>query len=116
LAMTWYSGIPTVKPGPTKGTSQMGSPQGTMQDIETGLQLATGFLPNILSVLANFWPPAGILLKFLPVIQAAIAAIQAVSQSTGASALTASAQVVDHLTPGAPNHPALSADQGASGA
>jgi hypothetical protein len=70
-------------------------------DIEAGLALAETVLPSLMNL-----PP-----WVIAVIEAAMKAVQTVSQSGGAATPTppaaAAAAVVDHLTPGAPLADAL---------
>jgi hypothetical protein len=81
--------------------------QVVMADIELALQGANKFLPEVLNTIGLFYPPAMALAKFLPLLQVALQGVNIVADVQGASAATATAAVIDHLTPGAPGAPAL---------
>jgi hypothetical protein len=81
-----------------------------LKDTELALEAANALLPEILGVVASFYPPAKYLSAFLPLIRFAIQGVDTVAQATGQTTVAATAAVIDHLTPGAPNAPALSVD------
>jgi hypothetical protein len=74
----------------------------TFQEIEDALTATNSFLPQILAIVSAFYPPAGAVLKFLPLIQVALQGVQVVQQATGGTTAAATAAVSDHLTPGQP--------------
>jgi lysozyme family protein len=90
----------TTSPAPAQPT--------VLSEIEQVINTVSGFLPQAIMFIANFYPPAKALLAFLPLIQVAIQAVRALQQATGQSTAAATAAVIDHLTPGQPNAPALS--------
>jgi hypothetical protein len=78
-----------------------------LTDIEEALQAVNSLLPSVLAVVGTFVPQVAAFSKFLPLIQVALQGVNVVAQATG-NASTAPQTVMDHLTPGAPNAPALS--------
>ena len=78
----------------------------TFQEIELALEAANSMLPQLMSVIGAFYPPAAAFAKFLPLINVALIGVDTVAKATGnyADATTA---VVNHLTPGQLNAPAL---------
>jgi lysozyme family protein len=95
---------PVPRPAPQpRGPTTMS----TIDEIETALQAAEQFLPELLGVLGMFYPPAAMLAKFLPLLPVALQAVNTVSQVTGQPAVASMGTVVNHLTPGQPNSPAL---------
>jgi hypothetical protein len=80
----------------------------TITEIDQALNTATQFLPGLLAFLTQFYPPAGAILPFLPLVQTALQGVETVEQAMGVATSTATQTVINHLTPGAPNAPALS--------
>jgi hypothetical protein len=78
-----------------------------LQDVENALQSAQTVLPALLNIVGLFYAPAGALSKFLPLIETAITAVEQVANATGTDLSAAQTAVVNHLTPGQPNAPAL---------
>ena len=80
-----------------------------LQDVDLALQALGSSLPAILGAVALFNPQVAAFMQFLPEIEAAIKATDTVAQALGTSDTNvAGAAVVQHLTPGQPNSPALS--------
>jgi hypothetical protein len=82
--------------------------QVVLADIELAMQGANSFLPDVLTTIGVFYPPAMALAKFLPLLQVALQGVNIVKQAEGVTPATAVAAVIDHLTPGGPAAPALS--------
>jgi hypothetical protein len=87
----------------TQSTAQV-----VLADIELAMQGANSFLPDVLTTIGVFYPPAMALAKFLPLLQVALQGVNIVKQAEGVTPATAVAAVIDHLTPGGPLAPALS--------
>lgn len=79
----------------------------TVQEIEDALTAAEKILPVILTPLSMFFPQLTAVMKYLQLLPIAIQAVDTVGQVTGRPGQHAVDVVAAHLTPGAPNAPAL---------
>lgn len=79
--------------------------------IDQALNTANTFLPSMLQFIGMFYAPANALTPFLPLISTALQGVETVEQAMGIATPEATQQVIEHLTPGAPNSPALSPAQ-----
>lgn len=80
-----------------------------LTEIESGLQAGELILPLIFGALGVQFPQiAAYGNAYLPLLQVAEGAVQVVEKATGMAQPAATAAVVDHLTQGKPNAPALS--------
>jgi hypothetical protein len=70
-------------------------------EVEAGIAFAEKVLPMLTSIIP------GIPTWLIPVLQAAATGVATVQGATFASPADAAAAVVDHLTPGSPEAPAL---------
>lgn len=77
-----------------------------LEDAELALSVAEN--PQLQIAIAGLSPVAAALMKFLPVLLQGVQGIKTIVDETGVSAPVATAAVIEHLTPGAPNSPALS--------
>ena len=76
----------------------MGSAQGTVQDVEVGLNIAGQMWPLFAALVSMFNPKAGAaLMQAHPLIQAAAQATDRVAQQAGISPPQAVSHVVDHI-------------------
>lgn len=82
-------------------------PQIDFTDIDATLQAINGWLPQLLSVVGTFYPPAAAFAKFLPLVAVLIQGVHIVATSANTSANAASQEVAQHLTPNQPNSTAL---------
>jgi lysozyme family protein len=82
-------------------------PNTFLQDIEQALEAANTLLPALLPVIGAFYPPAAAFAKFLPLLPTVLGAVKAVHEQTSAHPLSVVSAAQDHLTPNAPNAPAL---------
>jgi len=87
----------------------------TLAEIEEALAATNSFLPQILAVVGAFYPPAGMLLKFLPLLQVAMQGVSVVAQATGQTSAASQAVVISHLTPGSADSPVLAQQAAVSG-
>ncbi len=87
----------------------------TAGEIENGLTVAEEILPTLFGALGMFFPQFAMFAKFLPLLPVLVKAVDTVGQATGAPIHQNIAAVVDHLTPGQPNAPALTDHQAATG-
>jgi hypothetical protein len=76
-------------------------------EIDQALNTATQFLPGLLAFLTQFYAPAGAMIPFLPLVQSALQGVETVEQKLGIATSDATQTVIQHLTPGQPNTPAL---------
>lgn len=77
-------------------------------EIDQALNSANTFLPTLINFVGMFYAPANALTPFLPLIQTALQGVETIEAATGLATPAATQQVIDHLTPGAPNSPTLS--------
>jgi hypothetical protein len=89
-------------------TGTVDTTQIVLTDIQNALMSIQTILPSLLNVIGIFYAPAAALAKFLPLIQVALQGVETVAKATGTDLNTATQTVQNHLTPGAPNTPALS--------
>ncbi|HKD44697.1 MAG TPA: hypothetical protein VKD24_03500 [Candidatus Angelobacter sp.] len=102
------SGTPQTGPKPAMdATTTTTAGSNVFDQINADLQLAQAELPQLLSVLSIFFPPLKAAIPFLSLIPVVIQAVQTVQAATGGTPASATAAVVQHLTPGQPNAPAL---------
>lgn len=97
---------PTTSTTPSLPTISF-DPATFLADIEQALEAANTLLPALLPVIGAFYPPAAAFAKFLPLLPVVLNAVQQVQTQSGVHPVTAMSAVQDHLTPGAPNAPAL---------
>lgn len=76
--------------------------------IDQALNTANEFLPSLLQFASMFYAPAAALTPFLPLISTALHGVEQIETAMGVATPEATQQVIDHLTPGAPNSPVLS--------
>lgn len=89
---------------------QMGSVQGTFQDIGIALSALDKLFPMITSILSLFNPAAAAALQNLkPLIGTVGNAVNTVASANGGNVNSAVQAVISHNTPGQPNAPALDA-------
>lgn len=89
-------------------TSTIGSTIVTdVADVTKALQAIEGFFSTIVPIVGSFYPPVEAVVPFLPAITAALTAVNTVATQSGADIATAIQDVVNTLTPGKPNAPAL---------
>lgn len=77
-------------------------------NIDQALNTASEFLPGLVSFIAQFYAPAGAVIPFIPLFQTALQGVETVEKNLGIATADATQTVINHLTPGAPNTPALS--------
>jgi hypothetical protein len=82
-------------------------PSTFVTDIEQALEAANTLLPALLPVVGAFYPPAAAFTKFLPLLPTVLSAVQQVQHNMASHPQAAVDAVAAHLTPGAPNAPAL---------
>jgi hypothetical protein len=80
----------------------------TLAEIDQALKIVNEVMPTALGAVSFFFPQAAVITPFLPLFQQVISAVDIVQQDTGKPVLDVIQDVINHLTPGQPNAPALS--------
>lgn len=78
-------------------------------DVEEAITLAQEWLPSVIAAVSVFAPQASVITPFLPLFGVALNGVKVVAQATGADVTAATQEVVNTLTPGAPNSTVLTA-------
>jgi lysozyme family protein len=89
-------------------TSNLGTTIVTdIADVTKAAQAIENVLPTVISIVGTFYAPINLVTPFLPLIQQALTAVNTVATQSGTDIATAIQDVVNTLTPGKPNAPAL---------